>query len=77
MLEGVVVAGAREGLLSVAEVADYFGVPVKTIYRWRLAGDGPRAARIGRNLKFRPEDVRAWVEEQLDADHGRTGRARI
>ncbi|MET7287584.1 helix-turn-helix domain-containing protein [Streptomyces sp. NPDC005573] len=34
---------------------------VETVYQWRRKGTGPRGFRIGRHLRFDPEDVRAWV----------------
>ena len=63
-------------LLSVGELADYLGVPVRTIYEWRQTGHGPRGIRIGRHLKFAVSDVTAWIEGLRDAtpDHEpRTG----
>jgi excisionase family DNA binding protein len=44
-----------------AEVADYLRVPVKTLYQWRYRGSGPRAYRVGRHLRYRWEDVEAWL----------------
>ena len=44
-----------------AEVADYLQVPVKTLYQWRYQGEGPRAYRVGRHLRYRWEDVEAWL----------------
>ena len=44
-----------------AEVADYLQVPVKTLYQWRYRGVGPRAYRVGRHLRYRWEDVDAWL----------------
>lgn len=44
-----------------AEVADYLQVPVKTLYRWRYAGEGPPAYRVGRHLRFRWSDVEGWL----------------
>jgi len=56
---------AREWL-SVDDLAAWIGVPVKTIYAWRHRGVGPRAATLGRHLKFRRSDVEAWIAEQYD-----------
>lgn len=58
--------GAMERLMTIADVADYLGVPVQTIYFWRVEGKGPKAHKIGRHLRFAPEDVRAYVAEQPD-----------
>jgi excisionase family DNA binding protein len=52
-------------LWTVRDVADYLRVPVQTLYWWRTTGYGPKARRIGKHLRYRPDDVRAWLE-QLD-----------
>ena len=54
-------------LVSVDELAEYLGVPIRTIYDWRQTGHGPRGIRIGRHLKFAVSDVSAWLDTQRDA----------
>jgi len=49
-------------LLTVAELAELLGVPVKTVYRWRHQGEGPQPMRVGRFLRFDPADVSRWLE---------------
>ncbi|MFG3234671.1 helix-turn-helix transcriptional regulator [Streptomyces antibioticus] len=39
---------------------------VETVYQWRRKGIGPRGFRVGRHLRFDPEDVRAWVESLME-----------
>lgn len=51
-------------LWSVHDVSTYLGVPVGTIYSWRSEGRGPVGYRVGKYVRYRPEDVRAWVAEQ-------------
>jgi excisionase family DNA binding protein len=51
-------------LLSVAELADYLGVPVSTIHYWRGKEQGPPALKVGRRLRFRVVDVVCWLEER-------------
>lgn len=51
----------KERLWSVQDVAEYLGVSVQTVYSWRGAGKGPPGRRVGKRLRYRPEDVRAWV----------------
>jgi excisionase family DNA binding protein len=53
-------------LLTVQEVADLLQVPPKTIYAWRYKGVGPRAVPVGRYLRFKTEDVAAWLETLAD-----------
>lgn len=48
------------------EVSRFLGVPVPTLYRWRYLGTGPKAARVGRHLRYLPADVLAWVREQQE-----------
>ena len=50
-------------LWTVHDVATYLGVPVMTIYHWRRTGYGP-GTRVGRHLRYRPEDVRIWLDNQ-------------
>ncbi len=49
-------------LWTVQDVSDYLGVPVKTLYRWRTTGQGPTARRVGKHLRYRPDDVEAWFD---------------
>jgi excisionase family DNA binding protein len=67
---------ALEPLLSTQELAEYLGVPVKTIYEWRTGGHGPCAVRVGRHLKFAVSDVQAWVAQQREASPGLTAERR-
>lgn len=59
---------ATESLMTVEQVADYLNVPVKTVYRWRLMGTGPRGARVGRYVRYRRADVEAWFERQVEEE---------
>jgi len=54
-------------LLSVKDLADYLGVPVATLYQWRYRREGPPGFRVGRHIRYRPTDVEAWIEHQLQA----------
>lgn len=48
-------------LATPTEVAAYLQVPVKMLYTWRYYGKVPRAHRVGRHLRYRWEDVEAWL----------------
>jgi excisionase family DNA binding protein len=58
-------ASAVPRLLTVQELADLLQVPPKTMYTWRYKGDGPRSVMVGRHLRYRPQDVAAWLEAQM------------
>lgn len=51
-------------MLSIQELAEQLGVPVATIYVWRNRGEAPKAHKIGRHLRWRQQDVDAWLEER-------------
>jgi excisionase family DNA binding protein len=51
-------------LLTSAETAELLRVPVRTLYVWRGAGNGPRAYRVGKHVLYRRRDVEAWLEER-------------
>jgi excisionase family DNA binding protein len=57
-----------EPLLSIADLADYLGVPVATIYDWRVGSKGPRGIRIGRSVKFAVSDVQAWIDAHRERE---------
>lgn len=57
-------------LLSIEDLADYLGVPVTTIYDWRVDGKGPCGVRVGRHVKFTVSDVLAWTAAQRESRPG-------
>lgn len=66
-LEGGGLRSAAESpVWGAQELADYFDVPLKTIYAWRYRGQGPRGFRVGRHVRFRLTDVQLWVSDQLE-----------
>ena len=50
-------------LWTVQDVANFLQVPVQTLYSWRAQGNGPQARRVGKYLRYRPDDVIAWVND--------------
>ncbi|MGH8972896.1 MAG: helix-turn-helix transcriptional regulator [Acidimicrobiia bacterium] len=55
-------------LLAPDDLAAYLGLPVKTLYQWRYKGIGPPGLRIGRHVRYRPEDVDAWLRRLGDLE---------
>ncbi|MEV8560913.1 helix-turn-helix domain-containing protein [Streptomyces sp. NPDC051917] len=52
--------------LTPDDLVEMFELPsVETVYQWRRKRTGPRGFRVGRHLRFDPDDVRAWVESQI------------
>ncbi|GEO95210.1 helix-turn-helix transcriptional regulator [Kocuria turfanensis] len=54
-------------LLGMADLADYLGVPLQTVRRWRVTGYGPTGFTVGRHVKYRPADVEKWLDSQVNA----------
>ncbi len=50
-----------ERLLNEHEVASLIGLSVASVRRWRLLKQGPRFLKIGAAVRYRPEDVSAWL----------------
>jgi len=56
-----------EPLLTPHDVAEFLGVPVKTLANWRSARSGPLFLRVGAHVRYRPADVQSWLEQQAAA----------
>ncbi len=61
-----------DAFLTTEEVLDYLQVTQRTVYRLIKAGRIP-AVRVGRQWRFRKQDVDRWLESQ----QGRSARAAI
>jgi excisionase family DNA binding protein len=53
---------ATSQIWGIEDVSAYLGIPVKTIYQWRMRHYGPPARMVGRYLRFKRDDVIAWFE---------------
>jgi excisionase family DNA binding protein len=52
-------------LWTIDDVSAVLGVPVQTLYPWRHRHEGPPCMRLGKHLRFDPDQVRAWVANQV------------
>jgi excisionase family DNA binding protein len=50
----------------VEELAAFLSLPVKTIYVQRAKGDLCAGYRFGKHVRFKREDVLAWLETKRD-----------
>ena len=55
---------SHEHLYSPEQLAQRLGIPVATLYRWNYLGTGPLPLRVGRHIRYRPNDVNYWLEER-------------
>jgi excisionase family DNA binding protein len=53
------------GLATAREVADYLRTTSNQLNRLRYEGHGPRYVKLGRSVRYRWDDVHAWVEDNL------------
>lgn len=58
--------GEVEPLMTLQDLADYLDVPVTTLYQWRHRGEGPRAFKLGRQVRYRREDIDRWLDERAE-----------
>lgn len=53
-------------LWNIREAAEYLGVPVSSLYYWSYRGEGgPPILRVGRLLRYDPDQVAAWAQSQV------------
>jgi predicted DNA-binding transcriptional regulator AlpA len=57
-------SSSTETLLNEYGVARLTGLSVATVRRWRLLRQGPRYLKLGAAVRYRPEDVAAWLESR-------------
>ncbi|WP_314612466.1 helix-turn-helix transcriptional regulator [Streptomyces stackebrandtii] len=54
--------------LSVADLAERYGVSVATIHAWNYQHSGPPRMRLGKRVFYRLDDVLAWEEAHMIRD---------
>jgi len=52
--------------LSLEEIADELGVPLRTLYAQRSRGIGPRGYKVGKHVRVRRSDFESWLEQHAD-----------
>lgn len=63
-------APKRAGLAKAHEVAEYLNTTLNQLSRLRFEGHGPRYIKLGRSVRYRWEDVYAWVDENVQSVGG-------
>ncbi|MGH6692234.1 MAG: helix-turn-helix transcriptional regulator [Gammaproteobacteria bacterium] len=53
-----------EALLTPQDVAEYFAVPLSTIYKWNSEGTGPKYLKVGRHARYRRADILEFENAQ-------------
>lgn len=60
-------------LMSQRDLAAYLGKSTAWCERARWAGEGPRFVKLGRHVRYRADDVLAWIEENARSCSGAEG----
>ena len=53
-----------EVLLNEHDVARITAMSIATVRRWRLLRQGPKYIKIGAAVRYKPEDIVAWLESR-------------
>ncbi|MCL4488882.1 MAG: helix-turn-helix domain-containing protein [Chloroflexi bacterium] len=67
------IAGGSQGierLLSEHDVAAICGLSDAAVRRWRLLKKGPRYIKVGSAVRYRLDDVQAWLETRPSGGEG-------
>lgn len=44
--------------------ARVIGLDHRTLEQWRYQGKGPAYLKVGRHVRYRPDDLDAWLQER-------------
>jgi predicted DNA-binding transcriptional regulator AlpA len=58
------ISNTLEELLNEYDVARITGLSVASVRRWRLLKQGPRYIKIGAAVRYKTEDVQAWLKSR-------------
>ena len=67
---------APETLLNEYDVARITRLSVASVRRWRLLRQGPRYLKIGSAVRYKPEDIAAWLDSRPRGGEQHTPKAR-
>jgi predicted DNA-binding transcriptional regulator AlpA len=57
-------SNSLQQLLTEHDVSRITGLSVSSVRRWRLLNIGPRATKIGAAVRYKPEDLKAWLDSR-------------
>ena len=52
-------------ILTQDDLAAELGIAPRTLGQWRYHGIGPNFVRVGKLIRYRRQDVDAWLAEQV------------
>jgi predicted DNA-binding transcriptional regulator AlpA len=70
------VNNALTTLLNEYDVARVTGLSVASVRRWRFLKQGPKYLKIGAAVRYRVEDISAWLASRPTGGEGRLPESR-
>jgi len=70
--EGPAIVAQR---LNNSEAAAYLGLKAATLEKWRVVGSGPPFVKIGRLVRYRKEDLDAFMQVRIRNSTSDTGES--
>jgi predicted DNA-binding transcriptional regulator AlpA len=70
---GSVASKTLESLLNEHDVARIVGMSLASIRRWRLLRQGPKFLKLGASVRYKPEDVTAWLASRPTGGEDESG----
>ncbi len=61
----------NDELLRTRDVTKELGIAESTLYGWRVRGVGPRAIKVGGQLRYRRSEIDRWLEANADPQAAR------
>ena len=52
-------------VMTVGQAAEYLGLAVSTLNKWRCHGGGPVFIKMGRAVRYRVEDLEGYIQASL------------
>ena len=50
-------------LLRERDVAEIYGIPVRTLQKWRCKGGGPPFIKANRSIRYRRSDIEHYLDD--------------
>ncbi|MER6433029.1 helix-turn-helix domain-containing protein [Streptomyces sp900105245] len=66
--QAVLRGGLPDRYLTPDDIAAIFEVPKETVYQWRRKRTGPPGFRIGKHVRYDPDEVGAYVARLKNVD---------
>lgn len=54
-------------LWTINDLSEFLDIPVQTLYQWRTKHYGPPGRKVGKHVRYDPEVVKAWFDNQPEA----------